>query len=158
MKHLSETRVEAMTSVLIVDDEQHIRTVVRLNFEDQGYTVIEATDGEEALRMIEQEKPDLIILDLKLPKVDGLGVLRKLQSQGADEHRVVMLTGATGEEDHLRGYGAGADEYVTKPFEPEDLMAVVEDVLSKSAQELKDRREQEIDRARLLRQLDRFLE
>lgn len=146
-----------MTSVLIADDEQHIRTLVRLNFEDQGYEVFEAVDGEQALDLIESSEPDVIILDLKMPKVDGLGVLRKLQSEGAG-YRIVMLTGATGEEDHLRGYGAGADVYVTKPFEPEDLLGAVEDVLSKNPTELKERREQEIERARLLRQLDRFLE
>lgn len=147
-----------MTSVLIADDEQHIRTLVRLNFEDQGYEVLEAADGEQALEVIEGSEPDVVILDLKMPKVDGLGVLRRLQSEGVDQHRIVMLTGATGEEDHLRGYGAGVDVYVTKPFEPEDLLGAVEDVLSKNPTELKERREQEIERARLLRQLDRFLE
>lgn len=147
-----------MSSVLIADDEQHIRTLVRLNFEDQGYEVLEAGDGEEALSIIESSEPDVVILDVKMPKLDGLGVLRKLQSEGSDQHRVVMLTGATGEEDHLRGYGGGADAYVTKPFEPEDLLGAVEAVLAMTPGQLKEQREQEIERARLLRQLDRFLE
>lgn len=147
-----------MASVLIADDEQHIRTLVRLNFEDQGYTVFEASDGEETLSQIRENEPDVIILDVKMPKLDGLGVLRKLQAEGADQYRVVMLTGATGEEDHLRGYGAGADGYVTKPFEPADLLGAVERVLNLTPQELRAQREQEIERARLLRQLDRFLE
>ncbi len=146
-----------MPTVLIADDEENVRKVVRLNLEAEGYTVLEVPDGEEALETISRDDPDVLVLDVQMPKVDGLGVLRQLQKDGRDL-RVIMLTGATDEEDYLRGLGAGAHGYIAKPFEPEDLIGAVEQVLNLTVQDLQVHREREIERARLLRQLDRFLE
>lgn len=146
-----------MPTILIADDEENIRRVVRLNLEAEGYSVIEAGDGEEALRRLEIDRPEILILDVRMPKLDGLAVLRQLQTDSSDV-RVLMLTGATDEEDYLRGLGAGAVDYIAKPFEPEDLVGAVEQLLNLSPDELQSYREREIERARLLRQLDRFLE
>ena len=146
-----------MPTILVADDEENVRKLVRMNLQAEGYTVLEAVDGQDALDKITAQDPDVIVLDVRMPRVDGLGVLRRLQGQG-ETRRVVMLTGATDEEDYLRGWGAGADDYISKPFEPEQLLSAVERVLNLSPQELQTQREREIERARLLRQLDRFLE
>lgn len=147
-----------VASVLVADDDQSVRTMLRALLQSEGYDVHEASDGEQALEVITSRSPDVIVLDVKMPRMDGLGVLRKLQSEGSESRRVVMLTGATEEEDYLRGWGAGADDYVAKPFEPETLLTAVARVLSLTPKELEEQRQREIERARLLRQLDRFLE
>jgi DNA-binding response OmpR family regulator len=146
-----------MASVLVADDEENVRMMLRIVLDDEGYSVLEAADGRQALKMIEEHDPDVILLDVKMPHLSGLEVLRKLHEQGTD-HRVVILSGATEEEDILRMYGAGAYDYVTKPYEPEVVLGAIERVLNLSPEELAEHREREIERARLLRQLDRFLE
>ncbi len=147
-----------MPSVLIADDDQNVRKMVRVLLESEGYTVHEAPDGKAALEVIDAHKPDVLVLDVHMPEMDGLGVLRKLQADNAEAQRVVLLTGATEEEDYLRGYGAGADDYVAKPFEPDTLLNAIGKVMEFDPKELEKRRQAEIERARLLRQLDRFLE
>ena len=112
-----------MAKVLIVDDEPNIREVVGLYLRREGYTVVEASDGEEALELYRQDRPDLVVLDLVLPKLGGLEVCRRIQS----ERRVplMMLTARGEEEDIALGFEAGADDYVVKPFRPRDLVARV---------------------------------
>lgn len=112
-----------MTKILIVDDEPNIREVVGLYLRLEGYTVLEANDGEEALELYRQDRPDLVVLDLILPKLGGLEVCRRIQS----ERRVpmIMLTARGEEEDRTLGFEAGADDYVVKPFRPRDLVARV---------------------------------
>ena len=116
-----------MAKILIVDDEPNIREVVGLYLRREGYDVLSAADGEEGLEQYRQGRPDLVVLDLILPKLDGLEVCRRMQA----ERRVplIMLTARGEEEDRVLGMGAGADDYVVKPFRPRELMARVSALL-----------------------------
>jgi DNA-binding response OmpR family regulator len=116
-----------MATILVVDDEPHIREVVALYLRRDGHDVLTAADGEEALRLHRQRQPDLVVLDLMLPKLPGSEVCRRIQA----EHRVpvIMLTARAEEEDRIIGLGLGADDYVTKPFSARELAARVQAVL-----------------------------
>lgn len=119
--------------IMIVDDEQNIRQLVRFNFEKAGYTVIEVSDGLEALKTVKIEKPDLIVLDLMLPQIDGLEVCRTIK--GTRETAgipIIMLTAKNEEIDKIIGLELGADDYMTKPFSPRELVARVKAVLRRS--------------------------
>lgn len=109
-----------MAKILVVDDEPNIREVVGLYLRREGYIVVEAADGEEALELYWRHRPDLVVLDLILPKLGGLEVCRRIQS----ERRVplIMLTARGEEEDRVLGLDAGADNYVVKPFRPRELV------------------------------------
>jgi DNA-binding response OmpR family regulator len=116
-----------VATIPFTNDEPNIREVVSLYLRRDGHYVIPAADGEEALRLYRQTEPDLVVLDLMLPKVSGLEVCRRIQ---ADERvPVVMLTAKGEEEDRIVGLGIGADDYVVKPFSPRELAARVEAVL-----------------------------
>src|SRR5262249_40009184 len=116
-----------MTTILIVDDEPPILDLVRFTLEDADVRVVEASDGAEALLVARREKPDLILLDVQMPKLTGLEVCRQLRGEAAFARiPIVMLTAATQEADRARGREAGADEYLTKPFSPLALLALVE--------------------------------
>ena len=120
-------------SVLVVEDEQAILQLVRYNLEREGFRVRAAEDGEQALTMIAEETPDLVILDWMLPTVSGLEVCRRLRR--ARETRavpVIMLTARAHEEDRVRGLDSGADDYVSKPFSPSELVARVRAVLRRT--------------------------
>ena len=116
-----------MATILVVDDEPHIREVVALYLRRDGHEVLTAVDGEEALRMHRQRTPDLVVLDLMLPKLSGFEVCRQIQL----ERRVpvIMLTARGEEEDRIIGLGLGADDYVSKPFSARELAARVQAVL-----------------------------
>jgi DNA-binding response OmpR family regulator len=116
-----------VAKILVVDDEPNIREVVSLYLRRDGHSVIPAADGEEALGLYRQSQPDLVVLDLMLPKVSGLEVCRRIQSDSRVP--VVMLTAKGEEEDRIVGLGVGADDYVVKPFSPRELAARVEAVL-----------------------------
>jgi DNA-binding response OmpR family regulator len=116
-----------VAKILVVDDEPNIREVVSLYLRRDGHSVITAADGEEALRLYRQSQPDLVVLDIMLPKVSGLEVCRRIQSD--ERVPVVMLTARGEEEDRIVGLGIGADDYVVKPFSPRELAARVEAVL-----------------------------
>ena len=116
-----------MTTILIVDDEPPILDLVRFTLEDADVRIVEASDGAEALLVARREKPDLILLDLQMPKLTGLEVCRQLRRDAAFSRTpIVMLTAASQEADRARGREAGADEYLTKPFSPLALLALVE--------------------------------
>ena len=116
-----------MTTILVVDDEPPILDLVRFTLEDADVRVEEASDGVEALILARRLRPDLILLDVHMPKLNGLEVCRQLRADVAFAHtRIVMLTAAGQEADHTRGREAGADEYLTKPFSPLALLALVE--------------------------------
>jgi DNA-binding response OmpR family regulator len=118
--------VVARYKVLTVDDDDAIRCLVRENLELSGFEVIEAADGEAALRAVAAEKPDLVILDVKMPGMDGWNVLRTLRTDPATATLpVVMLTVLADDANVARGWGIGADFYLTKPFEPLELVQVV---------------------------------
>ena len=116
-----------MATILVVDDDTNIREVVGLYLRRGGYAVVSAADGEEALELYDRHHPDLVVLDLMLPKLSGLEVWRRL----GDKRRVplIMLTARSEEEDRILGLDLGADDYMVKPFSPGELVARVEAVL-----------------------------
>ena len=116
-----------MTTILIVDDEPAILDLVRFTLEDAEVRVVEASDGVEALALARRVRPDLILLDVHMPRLDGLEACRQIRRDPAlTRTPVVMLTAAGQEADRARGREAGADEYLTKPFSPLALLALVE--------------------------------
>ncbi len=114
-------------TILVVDDERKIRQLVRAYLEKDGYTVIEAAGGREALDKARSHQPDLIVLDVMLPGLDGIEVLRELRT--FSDVYVVMLTAKTEEVDKLIGLSVGADDYLSKPFSPRELLARIKAVL-----------------------------
>ncbi len=116
--------------ILVVDDEVQIARVLRGYLEQAGFAVITAHDGREALRLARQEAPDLIILDLMLPEIDGLDVCRALRKES--DVPIIMLTARVEETDRLIGLELGADDYVTKPFSPREVVARVRAVLRRA--------------------------
>ncbi|HEV7464685.1 MAG TPA: response regulator, partial [Candidatus Dormibacteraeota bacterium] len=116
-----------MRTILVVDDEPEIVRLVRDYLEHGGFAVITASDGRGALEAARQRRPDLVILDLGLPGLDGLDVTRALRRDGAVP--IVMLSARGDETDKLVGLELGADDYVTKPFSPKELVARVRAVL-----------------------------
>ena len=119
------------TRILVVDDEPNIREVVELYLRREGFEVEVAADGESALEAIERKIPDLIVLDLMIPGVDGLQVTRALR-QGEVDLPIIMLTAKGNEADKIVGLELGADDYVTKPFSPKELVARVKAVLRRA--------------------------
>jgi DNA-binding response OmpR family regulator len=110
-------------TILMVDDEARIVKLVRDYLEQAGYNVVTAYDGEAALTLARHEQPDLIVLDLMLPEMDGLDVCRKLRQESGVP--IIMLTARVEEADRIVGLELGADDYVTKPFSPRELVARV---------------------------------
>ncbi len=120
-------------NILAVDDEEDILRLLEFNLQKENYTVTSVTTGEAALRLAESEKPDLIVLDLMLPGLDGLEVCRMLKQQEATKHiPLVMLTAKGEEEDVIKGLEMGADDYIPKPFSPKILLARIKAVLRRS--------------------------
>lgn len=119
-----------MRTILVVDDEPRIVQIARDYLERAGFTVVSAGDGEAALAAARSSKPDLIILDLKLPKMDGLDVARELRK--SSRVPLIMLTARVEESDKLIGLELGADDYITKPFSPKELVARVRAVLRRT--------------------------
>jgi len=116
--------------ILIVDDELSILKFLRSNLEDRGYTAISATNGEEALHIIERELPDLIILDVMMPKMDGFEVCRQLREWS--QIPIIMLSARGDEKDKVKCLDLGADDYIVKPFGANELMARVSAVLRRT--------------------------
>ena len=119
-----------MKTILVVDDERNIVDLVRLYMEKEGFAVAAAYDGEEALALHSRHDPDLVILDLMLPKVDGLDVCREIRRRG--DTPVLMLTARSDDIDAIVGLELGADDYVTKPFNPRALVARVKAILRRT--------------------------
>jgi DNA-binding response OmpR family regulator len=116
--------------ILLVDDEPHIITMLENRMKHAGYEVITAVDGQDALMKAQKEKPDLIILYLMLPKLDGFKVCRMLKFDEKYKHiPIIMLTARAQEVDKKMGEKVGVDGYITKPFEPQVLLGKVKDLL-----------------------------
>ena len=125
-----------MSKVLIVEDEANIRQLVKYNLEKESFQVLEAEDGLLGLRLGKAEKPDLVLLDLMLPQMDGLEVCRSLKGNPATAALpIIMLTAKSEEIDKVIGLELGADDYMTKPFSPRELVARVKAVLRRSQKE-----------------------
>jgi DNA-binding response OmpR family regulator len=119
-----------MATVLVVEDESVVREVVVKYLRREGFRTLEAADGDTACSLVEREVPDLVVLDLMLPGLDGLGVCRWIRARS--EVPVIMLTARGEEADRIVGLELGADDYVTKPFSPRELAARVKSVLRRA--------------------------
>lgn len=129
--------------ILIVDDEQPIRTLLDYNLKQAGYETICAADGKVAIEMAENEKPDLILLDLMLPKIDGIEVCKTLRKRGS-LIPIIMLTAKGDELDKVLGLEIGADDYMTKPFSPREVMARMKAVLRRSNNQVANQTDEEV--------------
>ncbi len=128
--------------VLVVDDEESILTLIKFHLEKAGLTVITAEEGKKALEIVKEEKPDLIVLDIMLPGMDGIEICKSLRKE--DYHTpILMLTAKDEEIDKIIGLEVGADDYMTKPFSVRELMARVKAMLRRSLQYLDIEREKE---------------
>lgn len=123
--------------ILIIDDDPDIRDVLKLTLSEEKYEILEACDGEEALKIIHENQPDLILLDYKIPKVDGREVCRRIKKDLLLRHLpIIMVTGKGDINDKVVGMDAGADDYVVKPFEPKELMARIRMILRHTERDL----------------------
>ena len=119
-----------MNTILVVDDEAIVLEVVSDYLRKEGFTVVTAADGEEALLRFQESRPDLILLDLMLPRIDGIEVCRRIRS--TSNVPIIMVTAKSEETDTIIGLGVGADDYVSKPFSPRELVARVKALLRRS--------------------------
>ena len=125
---------EEKKKILAVDDESSILDLLKFNIEKEGYTFVSASDGEEGLQKVISETPDLVLLDVMLPKMDGLTVCRKIRQEGINIP-VIMLSARSEEIDKILGLEIGADDYITKPFSTRELIARIKANLRKSEQD-----------------------
>jgi len=117
--------------IMAVDDERHIVRLIQVNLERSGFQVITAFDGPEALRKVETDRPDVIVLDVMMPKMDGFEVLKRLQANPETRNiPVIMLTAKAQDADVFRGWSSGVSAYLTKPFNPLELITFVKRILS----------------------------
>ena len=127
---MNNSRPEA--TVLVADDDDDVRALVARRLERAGYRVITARDGAEALRLAQEDVPDLAVLDIMMPKLTGYDVTERLREDPATERMpVILLTARVQEADVGRGFAAGADDYIKKPFSPQELCARVQAVLGR---------------------------
>jgi two-component system alkaline phosphatase synthesis response regulator PhoP/two-component system response regulator VicR len=117
--------------ILVVDDERHIVRLIQVNLERSGYQVVTAFDGKEALKKVEAERPDMVVLDVMMPHMDGFEVLKHLQANVATrEIPVIMLTAKAQDADVFQGWASGVSAYLTKPFNPVELITYVKRIFS----------------------------
>lgn len=119
--------------MLAVDDDAPILRLVRARLTSDGYAVITASGGLEALEMLEEERPDIVILDVMMPDIDGIETMRRIRE--LSEVPIILLTARSGASDMIHGLDSGADDYITKPFNPDELSARVAAVLRRSVHE-----------------------
>lgn len=118
--------------VLAADDDEDILELIAFRLEHSGYTVLQARDGEEALDLARTSRPDLAVLDVMMPKMDGFEVTRRLREDDSTTRiPIILLTARTQEADVQRGFDAGADDYIRKPFSPQELRARVQAILGR---------------------------
>ncbi len=123
--------------ILIADDEPDIRDIIKIVLTKEGYQVIETCDGEEALREIQKQNPDMVILDYSMPKMNGKDLCQVIKKDLLMQHMpVVLLTGKSDIDDKVRGLEAGADDYITKPFVPKELIARIKMIISRMQRDL----------------------
>ena len=117
------------SKILIVDDEEHIRELIRFYLDKEGFSVVQAASGEEALHLLENEYTDLAIVDIMMPVMDGFQLVEEMKEM--KDIPVIMLTAKSQSADKLRGFSLGIDDYVTKPFDPDELLARVKTILKR---------------------------
>ncbi|NQY81652.1 MAG: phosphate regulon transcriptional regulator PhoB [Alphaproteobacteria bacterium] len=124
-------------SILVIEDEWSIRKLLKMNLKEAGYSVSFAEDGDQALEMVAEEVPDMILLDWMLPATSGIEVLRYIRRNASTKHvPVIMLTARGSENDRVTGLDYGADDYIAKPFSPNELMARVRALLRRSRRDI----------------------
>lgn len=144
-----------MAKILVVDDDESIRKLVSFTLSELGHDVAEAADGQEAVNSIRDDEPNLMVLDVMMPGMDGLAVLRELRRNGLKRNtRVVLLTAKAQESDFVAGYNLGADDYLTKPFDPDELALQVTETLMLSAEQLQQKKDEEVEKAALLSRIE----
>ncbi len=126
------------TKILVVDDEEAISELIMVNLVRAGFMVTTAGDGEEAWEQIQASKPDFIVTDVNMPRLDGFGLIKRIKTTPATKTiPVVMLTARAADADVFKGWQFGADEYLTKPFNPEQLVFIVNKIIKAKADEVK---------------------
>lgn len=144
-----------MARILITDDSADIRHLLSAILVEEGHKVVVAGDGGKCLEVLRSDPPDLLILDIMMPKLDGFGVLKEMKNAGLrDDVKTLVLTAKTAEADWLRGYKLGADQYLTKPFSTDELIDSVNSILSLSKDQLRVKADAELDKAQLLSRLE----
>ena len=144
-----------MSRVLVVDDNDDVRQLVAGVLGEEGHKVQVAADGASALEVMRREPPDVLILDIMMPEVDGYTVLKTLSKEDLKKKtKVLVLTAQSMEADWVRGYRLGADHYLTKPFTMVELINSLNNLLRATSDQLKKRRAEEIEKARLLSRLE----
>lgn len=123
----------AQKKILVVDDEKHIVRLVEVNLQRAGYEVVVAYDGVQALDVVKREKPDMIVLDVMMPRMNGFEVLKNLKANPeTQEIPVIMLTAKAQDADIFKGWQSGVDSYLTKPFSPMELLTFVKRIFASS--------------------------
>jgi DNA-binding response OmpR family regulator len=141
--------------ILVVDDNDDVRQLVKSVLVEEGHNVQLAANGETALTTMKNNPPDVVILDIMMPDVDGYTVLKRMTEEGLKKRtKVLVLTAKIAEADWLRGYRLGADQYLTKPFTMDELIRTLNDVLRMTIDQLRKRRAEELEKARLLSRLE----
>ncbi len=120
-----------MAKILVVDDEEKIRDIITEYLEFEGFDYIEAGNGVEAINILKKESIDLVLLDVMMPKIDGIKVLKEIRAKGNTP--VILLTARAEEYDKLFGFELGADDYIVKPFSPREVMARIKAIIARSA-------------------------
>ncbi|HSZ55771.1 MAG TPA: response regulator transcription factor [Tepidisphaeraceae bacterium] len=127
-------------TILVIDDEKDLIELVRYNLEKEGFDVIAATDGQSGLEVVKKHRPDLVVLDLMMPGLDGLAVCQQLRNDPrAGRIPVIMLTAKATEADRIVGLELGADDYITKPFSPREVVARIKAVLRRTSPQADER-------------------
>lgn len=135
--------------VLVADDESALRSLIKTNLQFEGFETLTASNGEEALQVIREQEPDVVLLDVMMPVMDGIDVLNELAREEHRRTRVILVTAKTSTEDQLQGWELGCDEYLTKPFDLEVLIDRIRAVWGRSQKENQERRHSAIEALRL---------
>lgn len=147
-----------MSRILVIDDDDGVRQLIRLILESEGYTVAEAEAADRGLDLVQQGKPDLVLLDLAMPGMDGWKFLDELRTRGLREHTRVLIVSALSDQDTVeRGRQEGALGHLSKPFSMEDLLEAVKAALAVAPEDLAAKRERLGDLAKTLKVLDDLL-
>ncbi|HVL64142.1 MAG TPA: response regulator [Actinomycetota bacterium] len=147
-----------MSRIFIAEDDPDVRQVITHLMKSEGHAVSALRDGQQVVESLRWDAPDLLILDIMMPAMDGYDVLEEMARSGSGRHtRVLVLTAKAGEKDFEQSLSLGAARHMTKPFDPDELIDAVNDLLSLSADEVRRLREDEHHRASLLSQLESLL-
>jgi len=134
--------------ILIADDEPTLRSLLKTNLRLEGFETLTASNGEEALRVIREETPDVVLLDVMMPVMDGWQVLEELSKSNHRHTKVILITAKASTEAQLQGWELGCDEYLTKPFDLDDMIDRISEVVQRSEMEMEEHRTERIQELR----------